>query len=54
MKQKFIVLLVLISSVCFANAQNKQAVNIQLAEPTHEDPVSVGATIIDERKKMKR
>jgi DsbC/DsbD-like thiol-disulfide interchange protein len=32
------------------NAQNKQTLNIQLSEPTHEDPVSVGATIIDGEK----
>jgi hypothetical protein len=50
MRQKLIVLLVLVCTVCCANAQSHQVENIQLAEPTHEDPVSVGATIINGEK----
>ena len=54
MRQKLIVLLALVCTVCCVNAQNNKTVNIQLSEPTHEDPVSVGATIINGEKENEK
>lgn len=41
----------LVSTVCLVKAQETQVVNLNLAEPTHEDPVSAGAILLDGEQK---